>query len=220
MSRDVCLFQRASIQYIVEVMKDEPGGQIEPGASIVAGAHSSSIGEFDLQLWASHPDALVLVSEGAVVDANPSTEQLYGYRQSWLVGKPAAVLAPLDNLTLRRGSPVFRARRRDGRSFMATASLVPVGKPGAPHLVVVRDVSSLLQWLQTLDIGEPDQLEHLAAREGTIDAGRESVTQNLFGTGLELLACLETDSEPSRELLERVIQALDDAMRDLAESQQ
>ena len=172
----------------------------------------------DARVWTAHPDALVLVADGTVVDANPSTEQMYGYHQSWLVGKPTEVLAPLDRLVPDQTSPVFRAWRSDGASFMATASMVESVGEDVPHLVVVRDVSSLVRWLEISAGDDVARWQQLAERERAVDAHRETVTQHLFGAGLELVSCLETGSVPTRERVERAIEVLEEAMKDLADN--
>ncbi|MGI9614397.1 MAG: hypothetical protein ACR2QO_15910 [Acidimicrobiales bacterium] len=155
----------------------------------------------DHQVWAAHPDALALVSDGVLVDTNPSTEHLYGYRRSWLVGRSADVLAPLGTLSPGEPSPLFAAARVDGRSFVASATLVTAAGSSEPALLVIRDLSSL--------VGLPDG-------SGYLDANRETVTQYLFGAGLELLSSLEQEGCPSREPIERALGILDEAMRVIA----
>lgn len=155
----------------------------------------------DRRVWAVHPDALVLVSDGVVVETNPSTEHLYGYRRSWLVGRSAEVLAPLGTLSAGTPSPLFAAARVDGRSFVASATLTATTGSSEPDLLVVRDLSSI--------IGLP-------YGGGYLDASRETITQHLYGAGLELLACLDNKGCRSREPIERALNILDEAMRVIA----
>lgn len=155
----------------------------------------------DRRVWAAHPDALALVSNGVVVDTNPSTEHLYGYRRSWLVGRSAEVLAPFGTLLPGKPSPLFAAARADGRSFVASATLTATEGSPEPELLVVRDLSSI--------VGLP-------YGGGYLDASRETVTQHLFGAGLELLSCLDNEGCRSREPIERALNILDEAMRVIA----
>lgn len=152
----------------------------------------------DRKVWAAHPDALILVSDGIVIDTNPSTEHLYGYRRSWLVGRSADILAPLGTLLPGKPSPLFAATGVDGRSFVASATLTATEGSAEPELLVVRDLSSLIGW---------------PYGGGDLDASRETIIQSLFGAGLELMSCLGHKDCRSREPIERALGILDEAMR-------
>ncbi|MDH3683776.1 MAG: hypothetical protein OEV40_27960 [Acidimicrobiia bacterium] len=170
-------------------------------------------------VWSRHPDALILSTGGDVVDANPTTEQLFGHPRSWLVGKPTSVLVPrsiLASSSLPVGAP-YRARRRDGGSFVAIASLV-AGAPRRGHddLIVVRDVTGLAESLQPDVDGGSRRVSELEARERALDEGKERLTQTLFGAGIALRSCLQTSpADVSRECIERVLDLLDHAIADL-----
>lgn len=177
----------------------------------------SPVPELGSELWSSHPDALVVVDAGSVVDANPTTEELFGYAHSWLIGKPTDVLLPSRHvLRTADQSPLYRARRHNGHSFIASASLVPLRPSPKWDLLVIRDVTAIVKWMG-LDLeGETERLEALDARERALEAGRETLVQYLFGAGIALRACAGTGTtEVSRERLERAIEVLEQVMTDL-----
>ncbi len=171
------------------------------------------------RLWSSHPDALLVVHDGIVVDANPATEMTFGRAQSWLIGKPLDLIVPRDALSRPERGPLFRAWRGDDQPFFASASAVPM--PTDRELIVVRDVSQLVSWL-TLSTGmdvDLDRLAELDARERAVDITRETVIQYIFGAGIALQQCLDNGTDVNREHLERAIEVLDQAMTDLVADQ-
>lgn len=167
--------------------------------------------------WAAHPDALLLVENGVVVDANPSTEQLFGYRQEWLVGKPTEVLLPAGRLaSTPQETPLVRAITRGGRPFVAMVSAVPLTAGLPPLLVSVKDVTDLVRWFNHSFEERAEQMAQLDAKERAIEAGNEKLTQYLFGAGIALRSCLDEGStELTRERVERVIDVLDQVLADL-----
>lgn len=170
-------------------------------------------------VWSKHPDALILAAGDEVVDANPTTEQLFGHPRSWLVGKPTSVLVPRSILATspRSAGAPYRARNRDGRSFVAAASLVAgVTNRGQDDLIVVRDVTGLTGSLHS-DTGAGDHRStQLEARERAVEAGQERLTQTLFGAGVALRNCLQAGtSEVSRACVEHAIDLLDAAIAEL-----
>lgn len=126
-------------------------------ATIKAGSiHTKAIYE---QLFAASPDAIVVVNHsGAIVDANPKVEALFGYMRPELLGTDIEILIPqwLRSLRLkyrpafvsrRRIRPTgfgleLHGRRRDETEFPVDVVLRPV-ESGAERLVLsfIRDIT-------------------------------------------------------------------------------
>lgn len=154
-------------------------------------------------LWARLPDALLLIDAESIVDANPAATDVFGCERSWLLGRSPAELLPAERLRpAEHLSPIFTAQRRDGEAFLATASLVTPAPSADMQLVLVRDMSTLSTWLD--------------AKQHAVEMARETLTQHLFGIGIALRVCIESDeTDLGHDRLERTIDVLDAVRRDL-----
>lgn len=113
------------------------------------------------ELFAHSPDAILVAdSNGIIVEANPKTEQLFGYEHAQILGQPIEALLPKrfrkEHSEHRRGymrAPHARPMgvglelyglHKNGREFPVDVMLSPVQLEGNPCVVaVVRDIT---QW--------------------------------------------------------------------------
>ncbi len=180
------------------------------------------------------PDALLVADEGGIVLlANRQAEKMFGFDRSELVGATIEDLVPerfreahqahraefrADPRTRGMGSGlILHARRRDDSEFTVEISLSPVQAGTDQYTIAaVRDVT---------DRVAAEEVLHRAAQELSVLQDREriardlhdTVIQRLFAAGMALqsvAAVVQGDAEASVRI-ERVIDDLDEAIRDL-----
>lgn len=154
-------------------------------------------------LWVSAADGLAVVAEdGTMLAVNKPFEQLFGYDQADLVGKPVEILVPetdrdahLDQrrrygakpqTRLMGASRLLEGRKRTGEQFALTIALSPVMIDDAQVTIVgVRDMTGRLAV-------EAERAEAQRRRMQAEDHDRiakelhDSVIQQLFALGLRL----------------------------------
>jgi hypothetical protein len=158
---------------------------------------------------AAVPDAMVVVDrEGAILQINPQTEELFGYPRGELLGQKIEVLVPER---YRQGHRQFRThfaaapqirrmgagldlfgRRRDGSEFPVEISLSPVAtKDGGLVLSAIRDISDQKRIQEELrrvneELGQRTAQEigeYRGRLASIIDSSEDSIVgKNLDGT--------------------------------------
>jgi PAS domain S-box-containing protein len=173
------------------------------------------------RLWQGHPDGLLLIEDERIVDANPAVEDLLGYELQSMRGGAVERFVPGASLMLsddRRG--LFAARHRDGSTFPATSSVVPLGQPENAVLLMIRDLTGLMEWRDAALFDADQRLDDVKMREAAIAAQRENLTQQLFAAGIALQLCQGSGiTDVGKEHLGRAIDVLDQVMNDLLASE-
>lgn len=189
-------------------------------------------------LWENHPDAILLVGRQPrpgmheerlfVHDLNPRAESLFGYDSGAVIGGPVERFVPSVRLLPstpalpaalpgpgRGTTDVFRAWRKDGSAFPASVAISTLGPPDFLDMVVIRDVSELVDWRDGLPAATKARLEQLRVREAALEATRETLAQHLFAAGLAVRQ-LNTDGGPeTQQRLEQAVAVLDEVMTNL-----
>lgn len=176
-------------------------------------------------IWRVHPDALFLLSPSNL-GANEATSLRYSIEAA----NPAACstfgldTADLDPAMLERlvpnrfiqatDSEVFRARRLDGSTFLATAVAADI--ESGQRLLVVRDVSEIVAWRAEGVTAETARIDRIEEREMALDEAREALTQHLFAAGLALQTIEESSSDPAvNARISQVLQTVEGLLGDL-----
>lgn len=107
--------------------------------------HGHSSSQADSHLPERLPDAVVLLDPGGRIDfINARAEQMFGYLQAEVAGKPAEVLLPGHRREAHLGHQgcISTGRRKDGTSFPVEISRGPgESDEGIPILHVIRETS-------------------------------------------------------------------------------
>jgi PAS domain S-box-containing protein len=170
-------------------------------------------------------DAILLIDDGRVVDANPQAERLFGLSSSQLLGRTVAALSPETQHDGRSSIAAAQAhtdaalagqlqyfewtyRRADGMPFEAEVGLTPIELEGRPLLIgVVRDITER----RALE----EQLRQAQKMEavGRLAGGVAHDFNNLLTVikGYTELALLELAGRSPREPLEEVARAAERA---------
>jgi len=148
-------------------------------------------------LFETAPDATIVVdSEGQIVLANAQADNLFGYDNGGLRGRPVEVLLPQ---ALRAGHGAHRARfmanprlrpmgagfelvgmRRDGREFPVEISLSPVQTGDTPLFAAsIRDISETQRARQALARARYDTLVGQAGRLALESRDNEMLLQKI-----------------------------------------
>lgn len=178
------------------------------------------------------PDGVVIVDgDGLMVLVNREMERMVGYSREQMLGHTVEMLIPGD---LRAGHSTNRqdfvtsarrramghgldltAQRQDGSTFPVEIALAPADLDGKRVVIAtVRDVTA----------NRAADAELQAARERVMLAEdheriardlHDTVIQRLFAAGLSLQSLLPTVPEQARAKIESIIDAQDDAIREL-----
>lgn len=184
-------------------------------------------------LWEASVDGLVLVdSSGSVVATNGAFDQLFGYGENELIGRPIDVLVPIesraDHVRLRQrfeadpkprpmgASRHLEGQRSDGSTFPVNVSLAKLDTDSGTHtFATVRDLTDLIR-VETEAANSKRQHAMALERERIAHDLHDTVIQRLFALGLTLEGLSPQAEGPdlARKLFSAV-DTIDDIIDDL-----